>query len=139
MDDYYKQPETQPIKTQEQRLLEAVHAVVSESDADLDLTDVLIDDDDDETLTIRIDGYRIDDAGRIVLAEREYEWTGEVTVTFTVHGTVTATSEDEADEKAERVAASVAISGVDFDGDEPLETNGWDYDTSVDVQRVEQV
>lgn len=107
---------------------------------DTDVSDeITFANDENGDLVITVCGLTKNEGGHIVANVKEYEFAAEVTVTFTVHGTVKATSDIEADEKAEEILASIDVSDVEFDSDEPLEENGWGYAVDADVRNVREV
>lgn len=67
----------------------------------------------DNDAVVRLPGVTLNDARTdLVAAEREYEWTGTVTVEVTVEGTVTAQNRVEAAQEAREL-----LSGLGFDID----------------------
>lgn len=68
---------------------------------------------DEDNLIIEIVGLTIDENGDITTKERDFDFEG--TVTFTVTGTVTARSNDEAREFVEELLADATVSLEDED------------------------
>jgi hypothetical protein len=69
----------------------------------------------DGDLSVSLGGLTLED-GDIVAKEREYLWTGVVTVSVSVSGTVKASSEDEANDLAERALSLASIDSIEVDG-----------------------
>ncbi len=83
---------------------------------DLPLTDgVEFGVDDDGDLFVTLPGLTLED-GDIVQREREYLWTGVITVSVEVSGTVKASSEDDARDLAEDALRNASIESVEVDG-----------------------
>lgn len=85
-------------------------------------------DPDNGDARITMTGLTLGDGGDLVPSEREYEWTGNLTVTVQVSGTVTARSEDEADELALEALRDVEVRFVEVDGAEDSDWDLCDYD-----------
>ena len=95
-------------------LAESVEAWALEHD--LPLTDrVEFGIDDEGNLFVTLPGLTLED-GDIVQREREYLWTGVITVSVSVSGTVKASSEDDAHDLAEDALRNASIESVDVDG-----------------------
>jgi hypothetical protein len=78
----------------------------------------------DGDAAVVLGGLEFDDYGYIVPKEREYLWTGTITVSVAVSGTVRSRSEDEASELAEYALRNASIDSVEVDG----------YETDVDYE-----
>jgi hypothetical protein len=79
-----------------------------------------IDNDDDGDLRVTLQGLALDVAHGIVPREREYLWTGSISITVQVSGTVKASTEDEANDLADEALRNTSVE-VEADG----------YDTDV--------
>jgi hypothetical protein len=107
---------------------------------DTDVSDeITFANDDNGDLVITVCGLTKNEGGHIVANVKEYEFAAEVTVTFTVHGTVKATSDIEADDYVEEALASIDVSRVDYNSEMPLEESGWGYSVDADVRNVQEV
>jgi hypothetical protein len=71
--------------------------------------------DDDNDLTVTLQGLTLKD-GDIVQNQRDYLWTGVITVSVAVSGTVTASNEDEANDLAESALRDASIDYIEVDG-----------------------
>lgn len=70
-----------------------------------------------DEVTIGLNGVTLSYGGDIIAAEREYEWTGTITVEVTVEGTVTARNKDEAAQEAEDLLRGLGFDISTYDGD----------------------
>jgi hypothetical protein len=68
----------------------------------------------DGDLSVSLEGLTLVD-GDIVVREREYLWTGVITVSVAVSGTVKAATEDEAHDLAEDALRNASIESVDVE------------------------
>jgi len=68
----------------------------------------------DGDLSVSLEGLTLED-GNIIVREREYLWTGVITVSVAVSGTVKARSEDEAHGLAEDALSNASIESVDVE------------------------
>jgi hypothetical protein len=109
-------PAAQPVvepKTARQALVDTITAWSAQYD--LPLEDVAYDVDDDNNLAITLQGLTLK-GGDIVPNQREYLWTGTITVSVAVSGTVKASSEDEANDLAESALRDASIDSIEVDG-----------------------
>jgi hypothetical protein len=107
-------PEPVAQKTARQALIDTVTAWSVQYDLPLP-EGVDIDKDFDDDLTVTLQGLTLKD-GDIVQKQRDYLWTGVITVSVAVSGTVTASNEDEAHTLAEEALRDASIDSVDVDG-----------------------
>jgi len=70
---------------------------------------------EDGDLFVVLPGLTLE-AGDIVTRQREYRWTGTVTIEVEVSGTVTAVNEDEAHDLAEEALSGLDLDSVELDG-----------------------
>jgi hypothetical protein len=104
-----------PVKGRAERVRDAIYEVLCEVNESVDRDDILFDEEGD-TLVVRVDGFRTTDGGDIEAVEREYLWTGVITVSVSVSGTVTAANDDEAQLLAEDAVSLAYIDSIDVDG-----------------------
>jgi hypothetical protein len=78
--------------------------------------DIALQNDEHGDAQVRLIGLEFDEDGDIVAKEREYLWTGVITVSVSVSGTVKARSEDDAHDLAEDALRNASIESVDVDG-----------------------
>jgi hypothetical protein len=71
--------------------------------------------DDEGNLFVTLPGLTLE-AGDIVQREREYLWTGTLTVLVQVSGTVKASSEDEAHDLADEALRDASVASIVVDG-----------------------
>jgi hypothetical protein len=110
-------PAAQPVvapKTARQALIDTVTAWSVQYDLPLP-EGVDLDTDDDSDLTLTLQGLTLKD-GDIVPNQREYCWTGTLTISVAVSGVVTASNEDEAHDLAVTALGDVSIDSLDIDG-----------------------
>jgi len=81
------------------------------------------------------------DTGMVTMSKREYEWTGTVTITVDVSGTVWAQDEEEAGELAENILACVEVDSTPDVSSSEGDVETEDYSTSAEgeVSRVREV
>jgi len=101
-------------KTARQALVDTITAWSVQYDLPLP-EGVGVDTDFDDDLRVTLEGLTLED-GDIVVREREYLWTGTITVSVAVSGTVKAQSEDEAHELAEDAVRNASIDAIEVDG-----------------------
>jgi hypothetical protein len=107
-------PEPVAPKTARQALVDTITAWSVQYDLPL-TAGVNIDNDDDDDLQVTLQGLTLE-LGSINAKRREYLWTGAITVSVAVSGTVTASSEDEAHELAEEALRNTSIDSIEVDG-----------------------
>jgi hypothetical protein len=109
-------PEPVVSKTARQALVDTITAWSVQYDLPLPGgVDIDIDDDNDNDLTVTLQGLTLKD-GDIVQNQRDYLWTGSITVSVAVSGTVKASSEDEAHHHAEDAIRNASIDAIDVEG-----------------------
>ncbi len=108
-------PEPVAPKTARQALADTIAAWSVQYDLPLP-TGVDLDNDDEGDLTVTLQGLTLDNALAIVRRERDYLWTGVITVTVAVSGTVTASNEDEANDLAESALRDASIDSIEVEG-----------------------
>lgn len=121
----YREPE-QSVRAE---VLASIRSIVHRR-LGVDLTGEFTVDTDPENGDARITmtGLTVDGSGDFVSAEREYEWTGTISITVQVSGTVTARSEDEAEDLARDAMRDVEVGSVEVDGAEASDWDLYDYD-----------
>jgi hypothetical protein len=103
-------------KTARQALVDTITAWSVQYDLPLpEGVGVDIDDDDDNDLTVTLHGLTLRD-GDIVQNQRDYLWTGVITVSVAVSGTITASNEDEANDLAESALRDASVASIVVDG-----------------------
>jgi len=107
-------PEPVAPKTARQALVDTITAWSVQYDLPL-TAGVNIDNDDDDDLQVTLQGLTLE-LGSINAKRREYLWTGTITVSVAVSGTVTASSADEAHELAEEALRNTSIDAVEVYG-----------------------
>jgi hypothetical protein len=129
-------PEPVAPKTARQALVDTITAWSVQYDLPLS-EGVDLGTDDDNDLTVALQGLTLK-GGDIVPNEREYRFTSTVTITVEVTGTVTASNEDEAHDKAEESLGDICVDGVDLSswaGD--IEVENYDVD-NYSVDRISE-
>ena len=121
-----------------QSIINSLTAIASDR-LDVDVSDeIAFGNDENGDLVITVCGLTKNEGGHVVANVKEYEFAAEVTVTFTVHGTVKATSDIEAEEYAAEALANLDVSYVAMDTDTPLEESGWGYTVDVGVTNIRE-
>jgi hypothetical protein len=116
-------------KTARQALIDTLAAWSVQYDLPFDEGDLIIDTDDDDDLRIVLPYITVDRVGDIVTRQREFHWTGSITVIVAVSGTVTASNEDEAHDLAEDALRNVSVDTVDIEGyEEDVNYEGHDVE-----------
>jgi hypothetical protein len=78
--------------------------------------DVCFETNTEGNLSVVLEGLTLDEHGDIVQNQREYEWYATITIEVQVSGTVTATDEDDAHDKADEAVGDIDLDGVQLDG-----------------------
>ena len=111
-------PEPVAPKTARQALIDTITAWSVQYDLPLP-TGVDLDNDYDGDLTVTLQGLTLDNVLAIVRRERDYLWTGTITLSVAVSGTVKACSEDEANDLADEALRNTSVE---------IEADGYDTD-----------
>lgn len=99
-----------PTRSTRAEVLDAIRDIVHRRTG-LDLSgEFIVNADDDEDVTITLCGARLSEGGDIIAPpKRQYQYSGTVTIEVAVGGFVEAANEEEAEELAEAILASIEV------------------------------